>query len=292
VKPADFEYVAPRHLSDALTALSTHGDQAKILAGGQSLIPLLSMRLARPEILIDINGVEELDFIKEEDGGISIGALTRQAVAESSPLLGEKVPLVVEALKYTGHPQIRNLGTVVGCLAHHDPAAELPAVAVTLEARFRLSAGNGKERTVDAGDFFVGSYATALEPDELVTHAWFPTQPQGAGCAFVEVARRRGDFALAGVAAMLVCNPDRTLAEVRVGVTGASDRPVRCRNAEERLAGQPATPEVFAEAGRLAMDEDDLAPSNDVHATAEYRKALVGVLVERALRAAQAKVER
>lgn len=290
MKPAEFEYVAPTNLQEALGYLSTHGGDAKILAGGQSLVPLLNMRLSRPTLVIDINRVQELDFIEERGGGIAIGATVRQADAEASPLLAQHCPLVVEAIKHIGHPQIRNQGTVVGCLAHHDPAAELPAVAVTLGARLIIAGPNRQERQVDAEGFFVTNFTTVLRPDEILTAIWFPKQEPGEGSAFVEVARRHGDFALAGAATTLKLNPDGTVAQTRIGLAGVSDHPVRCHAAEAGLQGQPATGESFAAAGQAAAADGELDPVDEVHATAEYRRQVTAVLVERALAKAKERI--
>jgi carbon-monoxide dehydrogenase medium subunit len=282
VKPPVFDYTAARSVDEALAALARHGDEAKLLAGGQSLVPMLNMRLAAPARLIDLNRVGELAYIAARNGGVAIGAMTRQRAAERSPLVAAHVPLLADALPWVGHFQIRNRGTVGGTLSHADPAAELPAVAVCLDARLTVR-GPAGTRVLAAAEFFRGPMTTALEATELLAEVWFPPAPRGAGAAWVELARRHGDYALAGVAAVVTLAGDR-IAEARLALTGVGDTPVRACEAEAVLAGEPLTPTRLGDAAAAVRRAID--PGGDIHATAEYRRHLAGVLTERTLRAA------
>ena len=285
MKPPVFEYTAVRSIDEAVAELRQHGDAAKLLAGGQSLVPLLNMRLAAPERLIDLNRVGELAYIRVRSGGLAIGAMTRQRAVERSALAAAHVPLVTDALPWVGHFQIRNRGTVGGSLSHADPAAELPAVALCLDARF-TARGPAGERTFAAADFFRTQLTTALAPTELLTEVWFPPTPPGSGSAWLELARRHGDFALVGVGAVVTVRNER-VEEARVALTGVGDRPIRASQAEARLVGEPITPAVLAEAVEAVRRAID--PGSDIHATAAYRRHVAGVLGERAIRLAAAR---
>jgi carbon-monoxide dehydrogenase medium subunit len=287
VKPPVFEYTAVRSIDEAVAELRQHGDAAKLLAGGQSLVPLLNMRLAAPERLIDLNRVPELAFITVRDGGLAVGAMTRQRAVERSTLAAAQVPLLADALPWVGHFQIRNRGTVGGSLSHADPAAELPAVALCLDARF-TARGPAGVRTLAAGEFFVAQLTTALAPTELLTEVWFPAPPAGSGSAWIELARRHGDYALVGVAAVVTLAGDR-VREARLALTGVGDRPVRARAAEARLAGESLTPSVLADVAEAARQA--IEPGSDIHASAAYRRHLAGVLVGRAIRLAAARAK-
>jgi carbon-monoxide dehydrogenase medium subunit len=285
VKPPVFEYSAVRSIEEAVAVLGQHGDAAKLLAGGQSLVPLLNMRLIAPDRLIDLNRVTALAHVTPRDGGLAIGAMTRQRAVERSAVAARHVPLLAEALPWVGHFQIRNRGTVGGSLSHADPAAELPAVALCLDARF-TARGPAGERTLTAEAFFRTQLTTALEPTELLTEVWFPASARDSGSAWIELARRHGDYALVGVGAVVTLAGDR-VKEARLALTGVGDRPVRAREAEARLAGEPLTPGVLgdaAEAVRRAID-----PGSDIHATAAYRRHVAGVLSGRAIRLAAAR---
>ena len=280
MKPAPFAYAAPRGLTEALNLVREHGAEGKVLAGGQSLVPLLAMRLARPAVLIDLNRVRQLDYIR--DGReVRIGAMTRQRTAEVSPLVQRRLPLLAEALGYVGHPQIRNRGTIGGILAHADPSAELPAVLSALNGRVVLRSTRGT-RTLGPDEFFLSYLTTALEPDELLVEVRLPAHDR-AGWAFVEVARRRGDYALVGVAAVVEVEDGR-ITRARLAFTGVGAGPVRIGELEQAVAGKPATDETLTEAGRIASARLD--PETDIHASAEYRREVAGVLTERALRLA------
>ncbi len=280
MKPAPFTYAAPDGLAEALSLVREHGAEGKVLAGGQSLVPLLAMRLARPAVLIDLNRIRQLDYIRP-GREIRIGAMTRQRTAELSPLVRRKLPLLVEALGYVGHPQIRNRGTVGGILAHADPSAELPAVLAALDGSVVLRSADGT-RTLGAQEFFRSYLTTALAPDELLVEVRLPVLER-RGWAFVEVARRHGDYALVGIAAVVGVEDGR-IGRARLAFTGVGAGPVRIEELEQRLAGAPGTTETFTDAGRLAAAR--LEPDSDIHASAEYRREVAGVLTERALRLA------
>src|SRR5947209_4505276 len=281
MKPPPFDYVAPTSINEAVAALAQGGIEAKVLAGGQSLVPLLNFRLARPALLVDLNRVAELAYVTERDGGIAIGAMTRQARVERDPALAHSQPLLREAIRWVGHAAIRSRGTIGGSLAHADPAAELPAVAVCLDAQFSVIGPRGR-RSIPAADFFLGYLSTALEPDEILVEAWLPALAPSTGQAWLEFARRHGDFALAGVAVSL-CLRGECVQTARIVLTGVGGTPVRAREAETLLIGSSVLERVSAaaDAVRSAID-----PDADIHASKEYRAHLAGVLTERAVRLA------
>lgn len=289
MKPPAFDYHDPSTLDDVLQALASD-EEALVLAGGQSLLPLLSLRLARPTVLVDINGIAELGALLERDGGIAVGAVVRQWDAEADPAVRERCPLLAAALPYVGHPQIRSRGTVVGSLVHNDPAAELPAVALAVDAEFSVASSARGRRVVPAAEFFAGPFMTTLEPGELVTEAWFPASLPGTQAAFVEIARRAGDFALVGVGASLTVS-DGSVADVRVVAVNVGAGPVRLHALEDRLRGSLATAEVVRGVASGAGDTEGVEPRDDVHATAAYRREVLPVLVERALVAALGSTE-
>lgn len=285
MKPAPFAYHAPTSIDEALALLAEHGDEAKPLAGGQSLVPLMNFRLARPAHLVDLNRVAELAYIRSEDGAVRIGAMTRQREIERSTLTAERWPLLTAATRHIGHVHIRNRGTVGGSLAHADPAAELPAVMLVLNAEVLARSSRG-ERTLTAQDFFISHYATALEPDELLTEVRIPNLPPQTGWAFEELSRRHGDFALVGVAALVTLDPGGSIHEARLAFAGGGPTPIRASGAEAILAGQRPNEALFREAGERASSELD--PDSDVHASAEYRREIAAVLTRRALARAAA----
>jgi len=281
MKPAKFEYIAPRTTAEALSALAEYGDGAKVLAGGQSLVPLMNMRLARPEVIVDINEVAELDYIRGSDvGGLVIGSLTRQRQLERDAVVRNQFPVLTEAAELIGHFQIRNRGTIGGSLAHSDPAAELPAVMTALDAEFVIASSTG-ERTVTPSEFFVTYLTTALEPNELLTEIRVPALPAGTGSRVYEVSRRHGDFALVGAVTLLEPGARGTIGKARIALFGVNPTPVRATEAEQILAGQQASETLFREAGEIASR--DLDPDGDIHASAEYRKEVAAVVVRRAL---------
>ena len=277
MKPPPFLYEAPRSLPEAVAALAEHGEDAKVLAGGQSLIPLLSMRLARPTALVDLNDVSELASI-ELNGATTIGSMTRHRTVERSADVARLVPLLAAAVPHIGHAAIRTRGTIGGSLAHADPAAELPAVALALDATFHAVSVRGS-REIAAADFFDGYFTTALEPDEVLTSVRFPNAEPGTGVSLQEMARRHGDFAMVAAAASVSPSGD-----VRIALINVSDRPVRATEAEAAMRSGASIDDVAALAVR------DLDPPSDLHATAAYRRKVAGVLVRRALTEASERV--
>jgi aerobic carbon-monoxide dehydrogenase medium subunit len=276
------EYEAPTTVAEAVGLLAEHLDEASVLAGGQSLIPLLAMRLARPAVLIDINRVDELHGVSAADGWITVGAMTREYVAEESGAIGDAVPLLAAALPLIGHEAIRSRGTIGGSLAHADPAAELPAVARALDAEFVVRGPSG-ERVVPAAEWFQGYLTTSRRPDELLTEVRFPTAGPGTGTSFQEVARRHGDFAIVGLAASLTLSQG-AISDARLAFAGMSDVPVRAADAEDLLIGETPSAELFEEAARRATG--DLDPPADLHGSSDYRKKVAAALVRRGLREA------
>ncbi|MFY9650556.1 FAD binding domain-containing protein [Trebonia sp.] len=276
------EYEAPTTMAEAVDLLAEHQDEASVLAGGQSLIPLMALRLARPAVLIDINGLSELSLVAVEDGRVTIGAMTREYVAEDSATIGDTVPLLAAALPLIGHEAIRSRGTIGGSLAHADPAAELPAVARALDAEFVVR-GRAGERVVPAADWFEGYLATSRRPDEILAEVRFPAAGPGTGVAFLEVARRHGDFAIVGLAVSLTL-ADGVISDARLAFAGVSDVPVRAAEAEDLLIGQRPSAELFAEAARVATATLD--PPADLNGSPEYRKQIAATLVRRGLQAA------
>ncbi len=281
MKPAPFEYFAPTSVEETCALLARFGDDAKILAGGQSLVPLLALRLAQPAVLIDINPVRELDYVQANGAGLSIGARTRLRTVERSPAVREQFPLLSAGVEWIGHPQIRNRGTVGGSLAHADPAAELPALALALDATFTVVDASGSERTLTSDEFFVSFLTTALGSGELLREVSFPALPAGSGWSFREVARRHGDFALVGVAAIVTLDNAHTCSDARIALLGVGETAVRSRSAEQVLIGQKPDEQVITAAASETVK--DIQPLSDVHATAAYRQYVARNLVEQAL---------
>jgi carbon-monoxide dehydrogenase medium subunit len=281
VKPAPFDYVAPRTLDEAIVALASGGPDAKVLAGGQSLIPLMNFRLAKPSRLVDLNRVAELAYVTPRADGLAIGAMTRQVTIERYPDLARTQPLLHEAIRWVGHPAIRSRGTIGGSLAHADPAAELPAVAVCLDAQMRVAGPKG-QRNISAENFFHGYLTTALEHDEILEEMWLPRLLPKTGQAWLEFARRHGDFALVGVAASISVDGE-CVSDARVVLTGVGGKPVRVREAETLLIGGTLAERVGAAADEVRTV---IEPDDDIHATREYRSHLAGVLAQQAMRLA------
>lgn len=283
MKPAPFEYHAPTSLADAVSLLARLDDEgcdAKILAGGQSLMPMLAMRVARPEALIDLRCVPGLDHIRLQDGHIAIGAMASKRAVELSELVRERQPLFHAATRLVGHQQIRNRGSVGGSFAHADPASEYPAVALVLDMEM-VATGPDGERVIPAAEFFVTYMTTALDPGEILTEVRMPVLPAGTGWAIQEITRRNGDLALAGVALTLRLEAGRC-AEVRIAAFGVDATAVRLSEAEDALRGAVLNSESFARAGAMAA-ASLTDPMSCIHASAAYRRHLVGTLVERAL---------
>ena len=289
MKPAKFEYFAPESLPEALELLGQYGADAKLLAGGQSLMPLMNMRLVRPGVVIDINGIEDLSFISPaQDGGLAIGALTRQREVERSSLVQQRIPLLAAAMPFIGHFQIRNRGTVGGSIAHGDPAAEIPALSLALDAEFVVT-GDGGQRVISAEEFFLAHLTTALRPGEILTQIRVPAsvgQSAGGGWGFQEICRREGDFALAGAVTILQLGEDGVCRAGRIAMFGVAATPVRMRKAEDMLAGRSVDSNAREEVAAAVAEELD--PVSDIHASARYRKEVGGVLVRRALEQALA----
>jgi CO/xanthine dehydrogenase FAD-binding subunit len=290
MKPPRFHYCSPRILDEALGLLDQYGEDIKVLAGGQSFVPLLNMRLAAPAYIVDINHISELHYFETEPGYLAIGAIARQRQIERSLLVQEKHPLLVEVIQHIGHMQIRNRGTVVGSIAHADPAAELPALLTCLDGKVLAQSVRG-ERVIKAEDFFTGYLSTALEAGEMLTEVRFPWLAPQAGWSFIEFARRSGDYALVGAAAVLTPAPDDTCMSASIAYLGVAGSPVRARAIEQMLVGttlDAQTLEDAAAAARAEVSED----IQDVHATVEYRRELASELTRRVLKQAWARRER
>lgn len=284
MKPAPFRYVRARSVDDAVAALA-RDPEAKVLAGGQSLIAMMNVRAAKPECLVDINALSGLDYIKLKDGGLAIGALTRHETVKSSALVAEHCPLLAEAYRWIAHRAIRNRGTFGGNLCHADPASENPAIALVTGAILVLKSAKG-ERSVPAEDFFKGVYQTAARHNELLVEVRIPSRPKGQGWGFLEVSPRKGDFAMTAVACTLEL-AGATVKSARLGYAGVADRALRLTEVEAALNGKPATDEGFAAAGEAARKA--IKPSSDFHADAAMRRDLAATLTRRALTAAKSR---
>lgn len=281
MKLPPFDYHAPRTLDDALTLLQEHDFDAKVLAGGQSLVPLLALRMARPEVVIDLGRVAGLDTIDTDDGALVVGAMAREHTAETSSLVRRHVPLLADALPLIGHAAIRSRGTIGGTIAHADPAAETPAVALALDAQIVAQSAARGARTIPAADFFQGFLTTALDDDEVVTRIRFPSAAPGTGACFDEVARRHGDFAIVGAAIQVHLADDGTIDDARVALVGVSDLPVRRAEAEAALRGRAPDEAAFDAAADAAAE--GLTPAGDLHGSSAYRVHLARQVVRRAL---------
>jgi CO/xanthine dehydrogenase FAD-binding subunit len=279
MKPAVFQHFAPTAINEVLSLLREHAPDARVLAGGQSLVPLMNFRLSRPSILIDLNNVEDLAYIRDDGKALAIGAMTRERAIENSDLVRRAAPLLHEATSYIAHLPIRSRGTIGGSLANADPAAEYPAVSVALDFDMVIRSARG-ERKVGARDFFIGLLTTAMEPDELLVEIIVPKAPPRSGSAFVEIARRHGDFALAGVAAQITYSGDH-VAAVRMAACGVGPGPLRLSDAEDIIMRDGLNDATARRAAKAAADEVD--PSNDLHASASYRRHLTGIMASRAL---------
>lgn len=284
MKPPRFQYCAPSTLDEALALLAQSGTEAKVLAGGQSLIPLLNMRLATPSYLLDINRIAALDYIEPREHCLALGALARQHQVERSPLVQQRHSLLVEVVQHIGHMQIRNRGTVAGSLAHADPAAELPALLTCLNGEV-VARGPSGERVIKAEELFTGYLSTCLEPDEILTEVRFPWLPPQSGWAFLEFARRSGDYALAGAAAVITPNPDGRCLSAQISYLGISGQPLRAHAIEELLVGTELDDKTLAVAAEAVshLVTDELS---DIHATPEYRRSLAAELTKRVLKTA------
>jgi carbon-monoxide dehydrogenase medium subunit len=275
-----FEYACPATLAEAVALLASHDGEAKALAGGQSLMPMMAFRVAQPSLLVDLRKLSDLKGIRISDQGVRLGALVRWRDIQDDLRLMAAHPLLKAAIAHVAHYQIRNRGTVGGSLAHADPAAEMPGIAVTCEAEIAV-AGKSGARAIKASDFFLGALTTALKPDEIITEVRLPHWPAGRRFGFQEFARRRGDFAMAGIAAFYDTDASGKAQNAHVGVIGVGDRPRRLATAEAVLNGRVVDEATIVKAGEAASAE--VEPQDDIHASAAYRRALTGTLVERAL---------
>jgi carbon-monoxide dehydrogenase medium subunit len=283
MKPAPFKYIAATSLEHALALKAEHGDEAKFLAGGQSLLPTMNFRLARPAVLIDINEITKLAGIRSSNGTTRVGALTRYRALQRDAAFAQKFPLIGEALPHIAHPQIRNRGTIGGNLSHADPASELPAIALALQARFHVRSAS-QERWIDAPDFFAGALTTDLQPDEMLVEVELPAARPRTGSCFMEIARRRGDFAIAGAAAAMTLGEGGECIAVRLTFCGVGETPVDAGSAAGVLVGHPPTEADIVDVARSVQTLID--PGGSVHATADYQRHIAGVLAERALQTA------
>ena len=278
--PPAFEYLRPSTIPEAIFLLQQYGDDAKILSGGQSLIPMMKLRLARPAYVIDINRIAGLSYIKEEDGNLKIGGLTREAEVEHSPIVAAKFPILVDTTHVIADPQVRNLATIAGNLAHGDPANDHPATMLALGARI-VATGPKGERSIPVEEFFVSLFTTALQPDEIVTEIRVPVPPPRSGGAYFKLERKVGDFATAAVAAQVTLDGSGNCQRVGIGLTNVGPTPVKARNAEAFLLGKKLDEANIRQGAQLASDEAQ--PSSDLRGPAEYKRGLVKELCVRAL---------
>ena len=291
MKPAPFEYVAPNSLDGALAAMQQHGFDAKPLAGGQSLVPVMNFRLAQPGVLIDLNGVPGLDGIwQASDGSLHFGSMVRQARLEREPLVAQHQTLLAEALSHIAHPQIRNRGTFGGSLAHADPAAELPVIAVALNGRIKLQSAAAGERWIAARDFYTSLFTTDIGDEELLVEIALPPLPANAGTAFTEMARRHGDYALSGVAAVVTVDGSGVCTAARLVYLNAGEVPMVAEEAAQILVGERPSEAVWLETA-VAASQNEIDPRGDIHATADYKRHLAKVLTVRALKQAFARAK-
>jgi carbon-monoxide dehydrogenase medium subunit len=282
MKPPPFDYFAPDTIEEALAHLAEYGYDAKALAGGQSLIPTMNFRLAQPGVLVDLNNIPTLAYIRPgSEGGVTIGAMTRQREVERSDLIADRAPLIHEAMPFIAHPQVRNRGTFGGSIAHADPASELPALALALNALFRLR-NQTKERWVTANEFFIDLFTTALEPDELLVEVSLPEMPPQTGYAFEEVSRRHGDYALVGAVATTTVNGTGQCQQARLIYFSVGSGPVEAFQAQASLTGQNLNADTIKTAAEIAASAD-IDPPGDIHASAAFRRHLARVLAERVL---------
>lgn len=281
MKPAPFEYHAPDTIEEALSLLQTYGTEAKILAGGQSLVPAMNFRVVQPSALIDLNRVKELNYIRREDHSLRIGAMTRERQLELEPVIAEWFPLLEEAMPHVAHPQIRNRGTLGGSLANADPAAELPVIMLALGARLKAR-GASKERWIAADQFFSGMFSTDLAPDEILVEIELPALPQHTGWCFLEVAPRAGDYALMGVAALVMLDKNKICRQARLVYLNAGDGPLDAKDTAKMLEGETLNA-TLVEAAATFASGTEITPFGNLHASAEYQRHLANVLTRKAL---------
>jgi aerobic carbon-monoxide dehydrogenase medium subunit len=278
--PGPFEYSAPTSIDEAIGLLQQHGYDAKVLAGGQSLIPMMRFRLAEPTVIVDISRIPGLDQIEERDGYLSIGAMTREVQTERSSLIRDRYPIIYDATEMIADPLVRNLATIGGNLAHCDPGNDHPAAMLAVRATM-VGVGPNGERTFDSDDFFVDSFTTALEPDELLTEIRVPVPAPRSGGAYSKLERKVGDYAVAAAAVYIVLGEDGSVTEAGIGLTNASYRPMRAANAEQSLIGRQPDEAVIREAAALASQEAE--PSADLRGSVDYKRAMIRTMTRRAL---------
>ena len=286
--PPSFEYLNPSQISEAIAMLQKHGDEAKILAGGHSLIPAMRLRLSEPEYLIDINGIEGLDYIREDGGQLRIGALTRETELEESEVIRRKYPLLLDTVKMIADPSVRNLATVGGNLAHGDPGNDHPATMLALRAVVAVEGPNGR-REIGIDEFFPEFFTTALKPDEILTEIRIPSPPPGSGGAYLKIERKVGDYAAAAVACQLNIDSSGFIQDIGIGLTNVGSTPIRASSAEQLLQGKNPDEKMIAEAGRLSAADSE--PMEDLRGSAEYKRALVDELTQRAIKLSQQRAE-
>ena len=279
--PPSFEYLTPSKISDAIAMLQKHGEEAKILAGGHSLIPAMRLRLSEPGYLIDISGIQGLDYILEESGQLRIGAMTREASLEESQIVRENYPLLLDTAKMIADPSVRNVATVGGNLAHGDPANDHPATMLALGATVVVEGPNGS-REIGIDDFFPDFFTTALEPEEILTEIRIPSPPSGSGGAYLKIERKVGDYAAAAVACQLNIDSGGSIQKIGIGLTNVGSTPIRASSAEQLLQGKNPDENMIAEAGRLSAADSE--PMEDLRGSAEYKRALVKELTQRAIK--------
>ncbi len=286
--PNVFDYYKAGSIAEAISLLSKYGDDARPLSGGQSLVPLMKLRLVNPGVIIDLNPIKDLDYIRRTNGTIEIGGLVRHADVESSPLMKTTLALAVDGAELVGDMQVRNRGTVAGAVAEADPGGDWGPVLVALNGKVECQ-GPGGKRLVDAADFYVDFLTTVLEPAEIVTGVQLPVPEGRSGGAYLKLERRSGDFAIVGAAVQLTMGADGTCTSIGIGLSGAGITPIKAKDAENALKGTKLTDGDIAEAARLI--DGVIEPVTDVRASAEYRRQMVGVFFKRALKAAQARVK-
>ena len=287
MKPASFDYHRPDTLDEALTLLNRYGDEAKLLAGGQSLVPAMNFRVAQPAVLIDLNNLRELDFVRDNNGSLSIGAMTRERRLEFDPLIARHLPLLTETMPNVAHPQIRNRGTLGGSLAHADPAAELPVIMLALGARLKARSG-AAERWITAPDFFKGLFTTDLAPDEILVEIELPFMGAGTGWSFMEVAPRAGDYALMGVAAVIQLDKEGKCQQARLVYLNAGEGPIEAKAASKSLSGADLDDSAIETAARTAS-QDEIQPFGNLHASPDFQRHLAHELTIRTLKLALAR---
>ena len=276
--PQTFQYESPGTLNEAIRMLHEYGEEAKILSGGHSLIPMMKLRFATPEVLIDINNIPDLSYIREEGNMVRIGALTREAELEHSEVLQKSFPIFRDATKLIADPQVRNMGTIGGNLAHGDAANDHPAVMLALNATIVVTGSEGT-REIPIDEFFYGFYMTAIQHGEILTEIQIPKPPAGTGSAYHKLERKVGDYATAGVAVQITLGDDGQVKSAGIGLTNVNPTPLRASRSEAALTGKPLSEESIAEAARFAAE--DCSPSSDLRGSEEYKRAMVEVLVKR-----------